>query len=258
MLTGKLLLQSGGPPPQAYWAAAGIEVDEVLEGGWSVRKLDFWVVQLPLLGVHRNAKKLSVIRRWFAASRVPQVREKAAALGRELTRLTTSRDPSDAKGFLNVAGGREASGDLAAVAAELDALGVRAVMAPGPLLMKTAGSGIVAGEKKSVVLPMPILVKSTYDFIGKVTKRAFEKLEAEGGDPDLVLGKGRKVPRFAHHSWRRLADTTAEECLAAGKCTETDIELHFGWRLKIHKKSMLLHYAGRGKRTARAKVVKGI
>ena len=105
---------------------------------------------------------------------------------------------------------------------------------------------------------MPILVKSTYDFIGKVTKRAFEKLEAEGGDPDLVLGKGRKVPRFAHHSWRRLADTTAEECLAAGKCTETDIELHFGWRLKIHKKSMLLHYAGRGKRTARAKVVKGI
>ena len=243
---------------EAYWEAAGIEVDEVLEGGWSVRKLDFWVVQLPLLGVHRNAKKLSVIRRWFAASRVPQVREKAAALGRELTRLTTSRDPSDAKGFLNVAGGREASGDLAAVAAELDALGVRAVMAPGPLLMKTAGSGIVAGEKKSVVLPMPILVKSTYDFIGKVTKRAFEKLEAEGGDPDLVLGKGRKVPRFAHHSWRRLADTTAEECLAAGKCTETDIELHFGWRLKIHKKSMLLHYAGRGKRTARAKVVKGI
>ena len=48
------------------------------------------------------------------------------------------------------------------------------------------------------------------------------------------------------------------ECLAAGKCTETDIELHFGWRLKIHKKSMLLHYAGRGKRSARAKVVKGI
>ena len=243
---------------EVYWEAAGIEVDEVLEGGWLVRKPDFWVAQIPLLGIHRNAKRLSVIRRWFAASRVPQVREKAAALGRELTRLTTSKDPSDAKGFLNVAGGREASDDLAAVVAELDALGVRTVVAPGPLLMKTAGSNIVGGEKESVVLPMPILVKSTYDFIGKVTKRAFEKIGTEGGDPDLVLGKGRKAPRFAHHSWRRLADTTAEECLAAGKCTETDIELHFGWRLKIHKKSMLLHYAGRGKRTARAKVVKGI
>ena len=61
-----------------------------------------------------------------------------------------------------------------------------------------------------------------------------------------------------HSTTPRLADTTADECLAAGLCTSEDIELHFGWRLKIHKKSMLLHYAGRGKRSARAKVVKGI
>ena len=72
----------------------------------------------------------------------------------------------------------------------------------------------------------------------------------------VVLGKGRKRPRFAHHSWRRLADTTAEECLAAGKCTAEDIELHFGWRLKEYKKLMRLHYSDRGKRTARSKLVK--
>ena len=126
--------------------------------------------------------------------------------------------------------------------------------------MKTAGSNVVGGEKQSMVLPMPILVKSTYDFIGKVTKQAFEKIEAAGGDPDLVLGKGRyrKLPRFAHHSWRRLADTTAEECLAAGLCSVEDIELHFGWRLRELKKQMRLHYSDRGKRTARAKVVKGM
>ena len=88
----------------------------------------------------------------------------------------------------------------------------------------------------------------------------FEKIEAAGGDPDLVLGKGRyrKLPRFAHHSWRRLADTTAEECLAAGLCSVEDIELHFGWRLRELKKQMRLHYSDRGKRTARAKVVKGM
>jgi len=243
---------------EAYWAAAGIEVDVRMEGGWSVRKPDFHVAQVQLLGIHRNAKKLLVLRKWFSVSRVAQVRSKAAALGRELTRLTTSKDPSDSKLFLNVAFGREASADLAAVTAELAALGFRAVAAPGPLFMKTAGSNVVGGEKQSVVLPMPILVKSTYDFIGKVTKQAFEKIEAAGGDPDLVLGKGRKLPRFAHHSWRRLADTTAEECLAAGLCTVEDIELHFGWRLRELKKQMRLHYSDRGKRTARAKVVKGM
>jgi len=241
---------------EEYWDAAGIVVDTVQEGGWSVRRPDFWVAQLHLLGLHRNAKKLQIIRRWFTASRVPQVRDRQTALGRELTRLTTSKDPSDTKMFLNVACGRKASATLEAVMGELAALGVRAVIAPGPLIMKTVGSTVVDGKKTSTVLPMPLLVKSTYDFIGKVTKKAFSKLEADGGDPDLVLGKGRKRPRFAHHSWRRLADTTAEECLAAGKCTDMDIELHFGWRLKEYKKLMRLHYSDRGKRTARSKLVK--
>ena len=130
--------------------------------------------------------------------------------------------------------------------------------------MKTAGSNVVGGEKQSVVLPRCrcILVKSTYDFIGKVTKQAYRSRRSRrrGGDPDLVLDKGRyrKLPRFAHHSWRRLADTTAEECLAAGLCSVEDIELHFGWRLRELKRQMRLLYSDRGKRTARAKVVKGM
>ena len=33
----------------------------------------------------------------------------------------------------------------------------------------------------------PILVKSTYDFISKVTKRAFDKLEAEEQRPSAAL-----------------------------------------------------------------------
>ena len=50
---------------EEYWAEAGIEVDTVQEGGWSVQRPDFWVTQLHLLGLHRNAKKLQIIRRWF-------------------------------------------------------------------------------------------------------------------------------------------------------------------------------------------------
>ena len=63
------------------------------------------------------------------------------------------------------------------------------------------------------------------------------------------------MARYLPSSWLARSPT-AEECLAAGKCTTEDIELHFGWRLKEYKKLMRLHYSDRGKRTARAKVVK--
>jgi hypothetical protein len=86
---------------------------------------------------------------------VPQVRDRQTALGRELTRLTTSKDPSDAKMFLNVACGRKESATIVTAMEELTALGVRAVIAPGLLFMKTVGSTMVDGKKKSTVMPMP-------------------------------------------------------------------------------------------------------
>ena len=73
-----------------------------------------------------------------------------------------------------------------------------------------------------------------------------------------MMGKGRKAPRFAHHSWRRLADTAAQECLTAGMCSTEDVEFHFGWRLRDYKELMRLHYSNRGERTARAKIVKDL
>ena len=71
----------------------------------------------------------------------------------------------------------------------------------------------------------------------------------------MVLGKGRNCPTFGHHSWRRLADTVATETLTRGECSAEDIDLHFGWKLKKYAKKMQLHYANRGKRTARAKLM---
>ena len=89
----------------------------------------------------------------------------------------------------------------------------------------------------------------------KATSQAYKKLADGGDDPEMVLGKGRKKPKIGHHSWRRLASTVAAETLARGDCTETDINLHFRWKLKKYAKKMQLHDADRGKRTARAKIM---
>ena len=90
----------------------------------------------------------------------------------------------------------------------------------------------------------------------KASSQDYKKLAEGGDDPEMVLGKGRKKPiKIGHHSWRRLASTVAAETLARGECTETDINPHFGWMLKKYAKKMQLHYADRGKRTARAKLM---
>ena len=76
---------------------------------------------------------------------------------------------------------------------------------------------------------MPILVKSTYDFMQKATMAAYDAINEEGGDPELVMGKGREDPKCGHHSWRRLADTVASETLARDDCSEQDMIFTFVW-----------------------------
>ena len=72
----------------------------------------------------------------------------------------------------------------------------------------------------------------------KATSQADKKLADGGDNPETVLGKGKKKPKIGHHSWRRLASTVAAETLARGECTETDINLHFGWMLKKYAKKI--------------------
>ena len=138
---------------------------------------------------------------------------------------------------------------------ELAEAGLQSTIVLGPLLLKTNGKETAEQGGQSIVLPMPILVTSTYTVMQKATSQAYKKLADGGDDPEMVLGKGRKKSKIGHHSWRRLADTVATETLARGGCTETDIDLHFGWKLKRYARKMQLHYADRGKRTARAKMM---
>ena len=241
---------------ERYWAVCGFEIVETQEGGWRVRRPDFKVVQVALQALRGSEERLRSLEHWLrTSSLVPY--SVGLALSGEVSRLMGATDPEESKMFLNVIGGAAGSMEIKRVMTELAAIGIRSEVVLGPLLMKTRGksNGDVWGRGGSLVLPMPILVKSTYEVMQKATRAAYDELSAGGDDPEMVLGKGRDDPKFGHHSWRRLADAVATETLARGECTEMDIDLHFGWKLKKYAKKMQLHYSDRGKRTARAKLM---
>ena len=101
---------------------------------------------------------------------------------------------------------------------------------------------------------MPLQLGSTYDVLHKAIDLAYTRLVASGGGIEISLGGERDVPHFAHNSWRRMADTAAQQCLARGGCSPEDVDLHMGWQLKKHARKMRLHYANRGQRAARAQI----
>jgi len=246
---------------EKYWEACGFSILTEIEGGWQVRRPDFSVVQVSLFPLKNRPIILAKLEELLTkTTKIEEVKAVGKSLVAEVKRICRSKDPKDSKLFVNLLGFAAKSEDESemakALADELKAIGIRSSVALGPLLMKTAGKKKESGD--STILPMPILSASTYTFMHRVTQRAYAELMREGGDPDLILGKGRDAPRFAHHSWRRLADTVAEAKLARKECTEVDIELHFGWRLAKHSKKMRLHYSNRGARTARARLTEDI
>ena len=239
-----------------YWGICQFQIEESREGGWLVRRPNFSVVQIALQNLRGGWVTPERLCNYFRTSRCPQIQQKAPALESEVQRLLNANDPTDSKMFLNLVGGPRNSPEIARAIRELKEEGVNATVALGPLFMKTCGKDTgEMGRGGSAVLPMPLLVKSTYEIMNKATILAYNRLAANNDDPDMVLGKGRNCPKFGHHSWRRLADTVATETLTRGECSAEDIDLHFGWKLKKYAKKMQLHYANRGKRTARAKLM---
>ena len=71
-----------------YWSACGFEITTRLEEGWRVERPDFYVLQIPLMGVIHNSARMNSIRDWLgpstAATEIEQVRRHTADLQREL------------------------------------------------------------------------------------------------------------------------------------------------------------------------------
>ena len=165
--------------------------------------------------------------------------------------------------FLNIFGGAEDDPRLDALVAELGAAGFKGRKVLGPLYRKAARQkeeNAYLGVKDVVLMHMPILPASTYSVQKLAIDKALVQIKADGGDADLILGRGQKTARFAHHSWRRLADTAAAAALARGEVTKDDVDLHFGWRLAEHTKDMQKRYTDpvRTARCRRAKMLKHI
>ena len=238
-----------------YWLAADFPMaDTVLENGWSIERPDWWVVQIPVHALRFDQAMRRRLEEWLSASKVGRVAENAKALKGDIARLVEGKDPKESKQFINVVGGSLGGPALDRAAAELTAIGVRFSIEKGPLLMKTRGVKAgrwVGGKKESVVPPMPILAASTYPLLNRCLERAYTEMIAEK-KVDLMKGDDREKPDWGHYTWRRLAAESCQAAFARGECSEPDVDLLMGWRLKKWEKQMRLHYSERGVRTSRA------
>jgi len=246
---------------RAMWAANGFSITERLEEGWKVEGPDFYVVQIPLMGVTVSETKLANIRAWLGtgsrATSIEAVTAVRQALGSELADKVRVKEPKVEKMFMNVLGGAKADPRLQKARAELRALGIESEIAKGPLIFKTRGK-TKGAVQDSVFYPQPLQVASTYASLHRAIDAAYARLKERDADWEMRLGGDREEPHFAHNTWRMLAATTAQAALQAKKCSKEDVDLHMGWQLRKHAKEMRLHYAERGARACRARMTEMI
>ena len=244
-----------------WWAQCNYSIKQHREEGWQVQVPDFYVAQIPLMGVTVNETMMSNLRAWLGtgprATSVAQVTAVRKELLSELAEKARIKQPDAEKMFINVHGGPKMDPELAKVREELSQLGIMTLRTKGPLVFKTKGK-TKGAHPKSVWYPQPLQVSSTYAFMHKSIDAAYAALKERDPEFEMRLGGDREEPHFAHNSWRRLAATAAQAALTAKRCEKEDVELHMGWKLRKHAKEMRLHYADRGKRACRARMTEMI
>ena len=90
--------------------------------------------------------------------------------------------------------------------------------------------------------------------------RRFLQVTRRGAGEQLVSRPNSAVRAFGlSNRINRINRTTLVYMLlklkSVGDDSSSAQELHFGWKLKQYAKTMRLHYANRGKRTARARLM---
>ena len=157
-------------------------------------------------------------------------------------------DSSDRR-YINVVGGFRDCHDLRVVAKELTIAGFGEWLSfqPGPFMRATHGQALGFSH-------MPIQPGSTYGVLHDVCDAAHLATHSAGDpDPELDLC-GRESPLWAHHSWRRAADTFARQTMAETGASEADIDLIFGWQEAFYNQKMQRHYESHFDRIRRAAV----
>jgi len=229
-----------------YWELAGIDTVTRREGSFVETRPDYWVVRVSLLGVPPGM--LKKLEETLSTSKVKSVRGLTGnSMHYAKTRAALRHDPED-KAYVNVAGGRRESKEIAQVVQELQRAGLgkytRVVM--GPMIRATSGHRLSH---------MPLATDSTYKILHTVMDEAYKLANSRefGPDPELDL-MGALAPHWTNHSWRRFSDKVARDTRKETGVTDVDIDLFFGWLEAFYQKLMQLHYAGRTDRVKRSRV----
>ena len=221
-----------------YWREAGMLTTKSMQAGIEVERPDFWVVRVSLLGCGAEPSKLLRLERAIRVSKVPGVkRAEKATLQKARERAKIASVGVQEKRYVNIMSGRREWPDMQRAADEMRAHGFEARITPGPLLLATTGG------KWGKVTSMPLTIGAASDPL----KGLLELAEAEANsdkanpDPDLDVESGR-LARWASHSLRRLANTTARRYAAITGTSEDEIDAYMGWHEKDMHENMQRHY----------------
>jgi len=227
-----------------YWEAAGIPTIEVPNmAGVHVVRPDFYVVRVSLLGVGLLVGQLPLEKLLSLLTRSKHVGVQthlSTSKAKAAERTKATGIGSQAKKYINVAGGRGSDVSLVALRDEIIAQGFHASVVPGPLLLASTGG------KASRPTLMPLSTSTTFTLTKEILTTAY--LLANGDpanpDPDLEVdfAAGEK-PKWTTHSLRRMADTVARRFKERTGVSEADIDLYFGWNERVLLKAMQVHYA---------------
>ena len=145
---------------------------------------------------------------------------------------------SQEKKFYNLMGGVRSKPDLERARQILTLKGYDASIVPGPLLRSTTGGA------RPRLTHMPLAVSTAFAPTKELLERAHARVMSDPADPDTHLDlRPGEEPKWSTYSLRRLATSTARRHRENTGTTADEIDLYFGWKEKILKKAMQMHYA---------------
>ena len=230
---------------RALWKESGWKIDSLVEDGMQVERPDYWVVRISLLDM--TDAQVAKLARAIGGAKDGDVALQAKATLVKLQQRRNAHTLGEERKYVNVAGGPRDGPQLRTAEALMRANGLHTFMdkVPGPLLSSTHGRRLSH---------MPLAVDSSYTHLIGALRKAWVISEAmDDPDPELDLD-GLEKPKWRHHTFRRSSDRFARETMEDTGVSKEDIDDQFGSDQAQRAKVQQLRYAGRAKRSQRAKI----